>query len=499
MLLDFCGKMKTECTCRGDGRAFLVFNRYNSTGHILGTELLYASHIAKLLYRHSIDCVILNACKTAVAHAGPSANLSSVFVKHGISAVLAMSHNMHDSISKRFYSKFYSELLVRHASISTAASKARKELFDDRKRWSYGKEAEVSMQDWFVPVVYTSSEESYRFFGHRPWFSATLFGIIPVVGWCLSLIASILIHHLMSGKLCRWLEYGAVYCPQPSITISKSLLRVIVVAPLSWLFVRRIRSLQRCWRIRQQLRVLAEDRQNVLRIEGDLKKKRMVFFYSKEDVDEYARPFLDCLAAIWERTHFVASGGVVDAECFVQPCDLTIHNNWRLWMRACTNYVCLKAYNLERRHFSSTKDVKPVIIIENLDVLYPEEEVLKLKEMQYYALAQRRLESWLQRHLTAPRVPYLMLTALHGRALGEDVSRWLQDGPGRCGVLKSPAMTVFVKTSQRYVDPTNASFDKDRWYDWSVSWCCGNVFRPPKKGLISALWDLLSVLVESFA
>ena len=245
--------------------------------------------------------------------------------------------------------------------------------------------------------------------------------------------------------------------------------------------------------------MLAEDRQNVLRIEGDLRRKRMIFLHSQEDVEEYASPFVDCLATIWERTHFVASGGVVDAEWFLQPWDLSHQDDWRLWMKAFTNLVYFWAYSLRRQHTSSTKEIESVVIIENLEALYPEQE--ELKEMQYYADAQRRLEYWLKEHFTARKQqapPYLMLTALHGKELGHSVSEWLKSGPGKSGVLDPTVTTVFVKTSQRYVDPTNASYDKDKWYDWSVSWFCGDVSRPPKQGLISALWNFCSILIEIF-
>lgn len=479
--------------------AFLEFNGYKDEGITLNTEPVYAKNIAQLLRDHDINCVILNACMSAVADADPSANLSSVFLRNGISAVLAMSYNMHDSISKRFYSKFYSEFFVHQAPISIAASKARKALFDDRTRWNYVKKEEVLMQDWFVPVVYTSSEEPYRCSNHRPFFSRTLFTIHGLELF-LPPIMSAAIYLLMFGKLCSLVKAEVGNWSNPSKSISTWQTWVIIVAPLFWPFGRKIGRLGRYWRIRQRLRVLAEDRQNVLRIEVALRRKRMVLLHSQEDVEEYASPFVDCLATIWERTHFVAFGGAVDAERFVQPKDLSFRDDWRLWVKAFTNIVYLWAYSLRRQHSSSTEEVESVVIIENLDALYPDEEE-ELKEKQYCVFAQSRLEGWIKEHFTTRTQqvsPYLMLTALRGRKFGHSVSEWLENGPGRCGVLDPTAMTGFVKTSQRYVDPTNASYDKDKWYDWSVSWFCGDVSRPPKKGLISALWNFWSILIEIF-
>ena len=444
--------------------------------------------------------MILNACMSAVADANPSANLSSVFLSNGILAVLAMSYNMHDSMSKVFFSKFYSEFFVHQAPISIAASKARKALSEKRERWNYVKGEEVSLQDWFVPVVYISSEEPYRFSSYSPLSFGTLCVGISGRGCLLALSVLLFIYLLNPDKLYGFVEAGVEYCPKLSNSISIWHMWGITVASLSWPTYRKIVRLCRYSRIRQRLRlkVLAEDRQNVLRIEGDLRRKRMIFLHSHEDMEEYGSPFVDCLATIWERTHFAAFGGAVDAQWFVTPRDLSSQDNWRLWMKAFTNVVYLWAYSLRLEHSSSTREVAPVVIIENIEALYPEKE--KLKEMQYYASAQIRLEDWLREHFATweqQSSPYLMLTALKGREFGHSVSEWLnKDGPGRSGVLNPTAMTVFVKTPERHVNPTNASYDENIWYDSCVEWFCGDVSRPSKQGLVSALWIFGSVLID---
>lgn len=437
---------------------------------------------------------------SAVADADPSANLSSVFLSNGILAVLAMSYNMHDSMSKVFFSKFYSEFFVHQAPISIAASKARKALSEKRERWNYVKKEPVSLQDWFVPVVYTSSEEPYRLSSHSPLSFRALCVDICGRDCLLALKVLIFINLLVSDQLCTFVEAGVEYCPNLSNSISTWHRWGITVAPLSWPIYRKIVRLCRYSRIRQRLRlkVLAEDRQNVLRIEGNLTRKRMVFLHSHEDMEEYGSPFVDGLATIWERTHFAAFGGAVDAQWFVAPRDLSRQDNWRLWMKAFTNVVYLWAYSLRLQHSSSTKEIDPVVIIENIEALYPEKEILL--ETEYYAHAQRRLEDWLREHFTTGEQQsssYLMLTALKGRGLGHSVSEWLnEDGPGRSGVLNPTAMTVFVKTSERHVDPRKALYDEDRWYDSYVEWFCGDVSRPSKQGLASALWTFGSVLIE---
>jgi hypothetical protein len=453
--------------CSENGNAVLEFNEYKEESNILLTTRETADSVARLLRSHDVACVILSVCKSAVAHDGPSANLSSVFLRRGVSAVLAMSHNMHDSISKRYFSRFYKEIFVEHASLDTAASNARKALFDDRIRWSYGKATRVSIQDWFIPVLYTSSDKPYRLSSHHPWYSWAMFGIIPALEG-LFLVILVLIYFLLSGQLCSWIEDGVRYCPSPS-----GLLSVL----LSSIFVRTILRLRRYWQIRQRLSILAEDRQNALRIEGDIRKGKMVFIYSEEDVEGDANPFINCLAVIWECTHFAAFRGVMEAEWFLQPADLTFENDWKLWVKACSNMVWLWVYCLGDRHFSPTKEAQSVIIIENLDLLYPEKE--ELRDVQCYAFAQRRLEDWLRKHFTSKKdknsPPYLLLTACRGKALGDDVSKWLKEGPGRCGVLESIIVTTFVKTSQAHIDPTNSSFDERKWYDWTMSWISGKV------------------------
>ena len=428
---------------------------------------------------------------SAVADADPSANLSSVFLSKGISAVLAMSYNMHDSMSKVFFSKFYSELFIHQAPISIAASKARKALSEKRERWNYGKEQEVSLQDWFVPVVYTSSEEPYRFSSHPPWSCRAL-----CVG--ISCLLALIIYLLISDKLYSFVEIGVENRLKLSNSISVWFRWGIIVLLLSWPIYGKTVRLCRYSRMRQRLRLkmLAEDRQNVLRIEGNLRSKRMIFLHSREDMEEYGSPFVDCLATIWERTHFAAFGGAVDAQWFVTP-DLSFQN-WRLWIKAFTNVVYLLAYSLRLEHSDSMKEIAPVVIIENIEALYPEKE--KLEETQYYTTAQRRLERWLRKHFPTGEQQsssYLMLTALKGRELGDSVSEWFNnDGPGRSGVLGPTAITKFVKIPERHVNPINASFDEDKWYDSCVEWFCGDVSRPSKQGLVSALWTFGSVLIE---
>ena len=402
---------------------------------MLVAKCVYAETIAQLLREFDIDCVVLSACKSAAADAGLSANLSCIFLEKGISAVLAMSHNMHDSVSKRFYPKFYSEFIAHYASITTAASEARRVLFHDRARRSYQQEAEVYIQDWFIPVVYASSENPLTLSNDPRTATTVYFGIIPIWETILSLASSILIFLCLTRSFCdwSWIESRLQSCPKQSDSISKTLRAVFSSIPIQVTGVRTIRRACSYWRVRQRLRfqVLAEDRQNILRIEGDMMKRKMVFIYSKESEDEDARPFLDCLADIWERTHFVIFGGVIDAEWFVQPGDLFIGQSWQpcttdwsLWAKSIANVICLWVYDLRRHHFSFMQDTKSVIIVHNLDLLYPEAEIFK--NSQYYAGAQRRLEDWFRENFKTQRrtvSPYLVLASFRRESLGGNVSK----------------------------------------------------------------------------
>ena len=478
MLINLRSRMNAKYCSNNDGKAFLEFNEYTRESSRLVTTPIAAKDVACLLSENNVDCVILSVCKSAVAHEGPSANLSSIFLKRGISAILAMSHNMHDSISKRFFAVFYREIFVESASLQTAASKARKGLFDDRLRWSYSKGRRVSIQDWFIPVLYTSSDEAYRLSYNLAWYLRPPFVISTQLEW-LFLVVWIVIYLFPSDQLCAWIGHRGEYCPNHPRLPSVSPLRLLYGSPPYLIFVRKVFRLRRYWQIRQRLSVLAEDRQNALRIEADLIKTKMIFIHNEEDVEDDASPFINCLAVIWECTHFAVFRGAIEAERFLQPGDLTSNDHWRLWVKACTNFVWLLVHDLWDRRFIFTKEAKSLIIIENVDSLYLEKEELRDKEC--YALAQQRLEVWLQEQLTNQnnRVspPYLMLTARHREALGDDVPKWLKDGPGRLGLLDSIVVTTFVRTSQAHIDPTNSSFDERKWYDWSMSWISGNVTR----------------------
>jgi hypothetical protein len=490
--------MQAKCLLSSENRrAFLEFNRYQNNDHRLHTTTKYADDIAVLLRKNNVKCAILNACKSAVAHEGASANLSSIFIKHDVEAVLAMSHNMHDSISKRFYSEFYRELLIHHEAISVAASKARRKLFKDRKRWHYSREREVDIQDWFIPVVYTSSEEPWRLTRHSRFLWLALYDTMIFAISVLSLFVGAMIYYLELGKRSQTLRKVVTKPSGPSSSILISYAQILLVGPPSVVLARRFWGLREHWRLRQRLKILSEDRKNVLRIEGDLSKKKMIFFHSADDVGDTARPLLESLTYVWKRTCFVDHGVSIDAEWFVHPTDLGPHDGWNLWIKAYKNVLCLRVYNLKNRHFGSSGATKTVIIMDNLDILYPEDSVLN--QNQYYALAQRRLEDWLQEHFSSrpnKTLPYLLFTTLRGRALGDKVSDCIKKGPGRSGVLNSPAITKYAETTSRYIDPNNALYDKAKWYDWSMSWLCGDMSRPVKKGLLSALLDLPGSLTE---
>lgn len=497
--------------------------------HELESRNVGAEHIAKLLQDHGIHCVILNACKSAVAHEGPSANFSVGLLEGGVPAVLAMSHNMHDSISKRFYSKFYQELIVNHAPIAIAASKARKELCRKPARYSWAKGEPVDMQDWFIPVVYTSSQEPYRVCAPTSWFGKFLYKLGKELVCCLGII--ILGYHfasqevwiilensavrcipiitrLGSQEFWDWLEEGAAYCPNPLKPPTTLQLERMLVIWLFSIFIRGIKSLRSHWRMRGRLRVLAEDRQNVLRIEANLKSKRKVFLYREVAGEDDARPFLYCLAAIWKQTSFLAFGGPMDAEWFLHPEDLRKADSWkgwvrtlrnhdlrRLWLKTYLNAVCFHLYNLGMKS-SSTPRTNSIIIIENVDVLYPENELLK--DQQHYGHAKIRFEDWLEEHFGGHDrgdTPYLLLTALRRSWVSDSFSTWFKGGPGKCEILKPIAETSFVKISESYVDTTNPTVDTERWYDWSMSWISGSVAQPRQNGLRSAVRNLASNLL----
>ena len=113
-----------------------------------------AHEVGRVLTEHKVPCVITNACYSAKADQGATANLSSIFAQNGVSNVVAMSYKFSTSAARIFHNSFYEALFVGNYTIAEAATHARKALRDDPERLGKNNQR-FKLPDWIVPVFYT--------------------------------------------------------------------------------------------------------------------------------------------------------------------------------------------------------------------------------------------------------------------------------------------------------------------------------------------------------
>jgi tetratricopeptide (TPR) repeat protein len=116
-------------------------------------DLVDAARFGGLVREHRIGLVFLDACQTAVAQVNPTASVAGRLVEAGVTSVVALSHNVLIETARRFVQAFYSELAT-GARVGRAMLAGQQALYADPRRGSVLGAGELSLQDWFVPVLY---------------------------------------------------------------------------------------------------------------------------------------------------------------------------------------------------------------------------------------------------------------------------------------------------------------------------------------------------------
>jgi len=120
-----------------------------------GTISVDARVVGKILRRHNVLMVILNACESAKANSGDDSNIAKILSRGGVQNILAMSFKASEAAVEVFFGSFYWNFMVKHLNFSAAASSARDELRKSATRYARFN-LKRPLLDWFVPVVYTS-------------------------------------------------------------------------------------------------------------------------------------------------------------------------------------------------------------------------------------------------------------------------------------------------------------------------------------------------------
>ena len=128
---------------------FLYFSKPESDG----TTAVPGHIVGKVLERFEVPFAVLNACESATACLGDSANVAQQFLKHGVKSVLGMSFKIAANAAAIFLEAFYHALLVRGASFSEAAAVGRRVMrMNPIRPARYNRQQRL--QDSFVAVTY---------------------------------------------------------------------------------------------------------------------------------------------------------------------------------------------------------------------------------------------------------------------------------------------------------------------------------------------------------
>ena len=117
-----------------------------------GTFHQKAATAASTFAERGVKAVFMNACKSASSISMES-NLVETFITSGITMVVGMSHNIHNTAAAIFVGLFYKHFLEARQPWHVAAWQARKKLRTEQTRTArFGVSVEVD--DWIVPSFY---------------------------------------------------------------------------------------------------------------------------------------------------------------------------------------------------------------------------------------------------------------------------------------------------------------------------------------------------------
>ena len=124
-------------------------------------QTVYTNQLGPLLNDYRIPLVLLEACHSAQAEAGAE-SVASELLQRGVASVVAMSHSVLEETARRFVASFYPEL-ARGQRVGQAMLAAQRALHSDPSRGQRHGIGELTLADWFVPVLYQEKYDPQLF------------------------------------------------------------------------------------------------------------------------------------------------------------------------------------------------------------------------------------------------------------------------------------------------------------------------------------------------
>lgn len=123
--------------------------------------LVTTQELGPLLRDYRIPLVVLDACQTAQADKA-SESVASELLKGGVASVVAMSHSVLVATAERFMHAFY-DGLAGGKRVGEAMLTAQRRLKDDANRGNLFGLSDLSLQDWFVPILFQEKDDPQLF------------------------------------------------------------------------------------------------------------------------------------------------------------------------------------------------------------------------------------------------------------------------------------------------------------------------------------------------
>jgi tetratricopeptide (TPR) repeat protein len=124
-------------------------------------QTVYTNQLGPLLTGYRIPLVLLEACQSAKAEEGAE-SVATELLQRGVASVVAMSHSVLVETARRFVAAFYAEL-ARGQRVGQAMLAGQRALHSDPRRGQRYGIGELTLADWFVPVLYQEKDDPQLF------------------------------------------------------------------------------------------------------------------------------------------------------------------------------------------------------------------------------------------------------------------------------------------------------------------------------------------------
>ena len=124
-------------------------------------QTVFTNQLGPLLNNYRIPLVVLEACQSAQAEAGAE-SVATELLQRGVASVVAMSHSVLVETARRFVAAFYAEL-AKGQRVGQAMLAGQRALHSDPRRGQRYGIGELTLADWFVPVLYQEKDDPQLF------------------------------------------------------------------------------------------------------------------------------------------------------------------------------------------------------------------------------------------------------------------------------------------------------------------------------------------------